>query len=112
MRKMEEWEKISNECNIVTIDNLLNDISKTALAVANHKKYKQFKPNETDIEEMIRYNIKLVWLHESIIPESLLIVMNQQEYKEYDLSYIKSNYKVLIGEDDSIKNLFEEDCPF
>ena len=56
---------------------------------------------------MIRYNIKLVWLNENVIPETLLITMNQQEYKQYDISYIKSNYKMLIGEDNSIKDLFE-----
>ena len=107
-----EWSKISNEYNIMSINELLNGIQQTASAIANHKKYKPFKPILSEIEEMIRYNIKLVYLNESIIPETLLIAMNQQDYKEYDVAYIKSNYKMLLGEDDNIKNLFEEDCPF
>ena len=102
-----EWDKIAQEYNIVSINCLLDCISQTAFAIANHSKYKAFKPSQSDIEEMIKYNIKLVYLNESIIPETLLITMNQQEYKEYDLSYIKSNYKMLIGEDNTMKNLFE-----
>lgn len=102
-----EWDKIANEYNIVSINSLLDAIPQTAFAIANYKKYKAYNPSQSDIEDMIKYNIKLVWLHESVIPEPLLISMNQQEYKEYDLNYIKSNYKTLIGEDNSIKNLFE-----
>ena len=33
-------------------------------------------------------------------------LINQQEYKIYDISYIKSNYKVLVGQDDDMLNLF------
>jgi hypothetical protein len=107
-----EWTKIANEYNIVSINCLLDAIPQTAYAIANYKKYKPYNPSADDIEEMIKYNIKLVWLHENVIPESLLIAMNQQEYKECDLNYIRSNYKILIGENNDIKNLFEEDCPF
>ena len=102
-----EWEKIAKEYNIVSIQCLLDCIPQTAFAITNHKKYKPFNPSQDEIEEMIRYNIKLVWLNENVIPETLLITMNQQEYKQYDISYIKSNYKMLIGEDNSIKDLFE-----
>ena len=102
-----EWEKLASEYNIVSINSLLDCIQQTAYAITNYAKYKPYKPIISDIEEMIKYNIKLVWLDEHVIPETLVAVMNQQEYKEYDLSYIKSNYKVLIGEDNSIKDLFE-----
>ena len=60
-----------------------------------------------DIEEMINYNIKLVWLHESVIPDTIIQFMNQQEYKICDIKYIKSNYKVMLNEDSDIQNLFE-----
>lgn len=102
-----EWAKISDKCKVLDINELLNNIRGTAVAIANHSKYKPYKPSIDNIEEMIRYNIKLVWLNEDVIPETLLITMNQQDYKEYDLSYIKSNYKMLVGEDDNIKKLFE-----
>jgi hypothetical protein len=102
-----EWEKIAKEYNIVSIQCLLDCIPQTAFAITNHNKYKPFNPSQDEIEEMIRYNIKLVWLNEKVIPETLLITMNQQEYKQYEISYIKSNYKMLIGEDNSIKDLFE-----
>lgn len=102
-----EWEKIANANGISDISTLLNSIQKTAALIANHTKYKPFKPSVSEIEEMIRYNIKLVWLNEEVIPETLLITMNAQEYKQYDISYIKSNYKMLVGEDNEMKNLFE-----
>ena len=57
---------------------------------------------------MIEYNKKLVWLHESIIPESLIQKMNEVEYKACDLSYIRNNYKVLTGENtDDVESLFD-----
>lgn len=102
-----EWEKISNEYNILNINKLIKSTDEIANLIANYNKYKPYDPNPTSIQEMIKYNIKLVWLDESVIPETLLIAMNQQEYKQYDLSYIKSNYKILVGEDNDIKNLFE-----
>lgn len=107
-----EWCKIATEYNIISIDYLLKNISETASAIANHKKYKTFRPSQTEIEEMIRYNIKLVWLNEQTIPQTLISVMNQQDYNVYDISYIKSNYKVIVGEDEYVKNLFEDECPF
>lgn len=105
-----EWSKISKEYNISSIDRLLNYIPETASAIANHKKYKNFKPSISDIEEMINYNIKLVWLNENVIPDTLVAAMNQQEYKQYDISYIKSNFKVLLdtNDEDYVKQLFNE----
>jgi hypothetical protein len=102
-----EWNKIANKYNIMSINCLLDCIPQTAQAIANHSKYKSFDPIISDIEEMIKYNIKLVWLHESVIPINLINVMNQQEYKQYDISYIRSNFKALIEDNNDIKNLFE-----
>lgn len=103
-----EWDKIAQEYNIVSINCLLDCVPQTAFAIANHKKYKPFNPPQDEIEEMIKYNIKLVWLHENVIPETLLITMNQQEYKEYDVSYIRSNFRVLLNDDNYIKDLFND----
>ena len=49
---------------------------------------------------MIDYNIKLVWLHESVIPETVIQGMNNIEYEKCDIQYIRSNYKVLCGNKD------------
>ena len=77
-------------------------------SIINHKKFKQYKLPTYNIEEQFDYNVKLVWLNEAVIPDTIIQFMNQQEYKQYDVSYIKSNYKVLTnGLEDYMKNLFE-----
>ena len=55
---------------------------------------------------MFDYNTKLVWLNENIIPDTIIQFMNQLEYKKIDISYLKSNYKVLVKGDDMIEDLF------
>jgi hypothetical protein len=61
---------------------------------------------------MINYNIKLVWLNESVIPETCLVAMNNVEYNDYNVDYIRSNYKVLCGDrkEDEIMKLFDSIC--
>jgi hypothetical protein len=60
-----------------------------------------------DILEMIDYNIKLVWLNENTIPDTIIQFMNQQEYKRINISYLRSNYKVLVKDNNSIQQIFE-----
>jgi HKD family nuclease len=57
---------------------------------------------------MLEYNIKLVWLNEEVIPDTAIQAMNQCEYKSFDVSYIRSNYKQLLKQDDYLQNLFED----
>ena len=73
-------------------------------------KMKKFSPYDiklSDVFEMLVYNTKLVWLNESMIPDTVIQQMNNCEYKRYDISNIKHNYKLLLEEDDSILNIFE-----
>lgn len=108
-----DWDKISNQHQITTIDSLLNDGLGIASNILTDKKFanlvKENFINQTvdDIAEMIDYNIKLVWLHESTIPETLIMAMNQAEYIQYDISYIRNNYRILLPEDNNIQLLFE-----
>lgn len=84
----------------------INSVSKS---IIQYKKYNQYNPVMEDVEEMINYNIKLVWLNETVIPETIIMVMNQQEYKVIDIEYIRSNFKILLDENDNfIKNIFDE----
>lgn len=101
-----DWEKIAKSYNITTIDSLLQHIHETAEAICTNSKYISYDPNVSEIEEMIRYNIKLVWLNEYSIPDTIIQLMNQQEYKTFDISYIRSNYKILTGREQSIEDLF------
>ena len=59
-----------------------------------------------DIDEMFDYNIKLVWLNEDIIPETIIMYMNQLEYNITDINYIRSNFKTLCKKNDSIEDIF------
>lgn len=103
-----EWDNIRDEFNLNNIDDFIHHKSNIVNSIVNNKKFKQYKPNTTDIGCMFDYNIQLVWLHENVIPETITMYMNQQEYKQFDINYIKSNFKVLLDDnDDMIKNIFE-----
>jgi len=103
-----EWKSISEAYNIKTIEDLEGD-KETQIIKDLVSKYsdRSSKITAENIKAMIEYNKKLVWLHESIIPESLIQKMNEAEYKYCDMSYIRNNYKVLTGENtDDIESLF------
>ena len=103
-------DKMMTELNINNIDDLIQNVKSVAKWICSQSTYKSYSPDQSKIEEMIEYNIKLVWLDEHVIPTTLITTMTQQEYKEYDISYIKSNYKILIksNEEDFMRNLFED----
>lgn len=101
-----EWSQISEKCGVVNIDSLLSNIDNISRTICEHEKYIPHTPDQKLIEEMIKYNIRLVWLNEYSIPDTIIQLMNQQEYKKFDISYIKSNYRVLVGSDNMIENLF------
>ena len=87
---------------------MINNKSSIADAVCKHKKLKSYDIKSSDVLEMIDYNIKLVWLNQTVIPETVILAMNNVEYKDYDLSYIRSNYKIICGNKDEneIINIF------
>lgn len=103
------WEGIKSELNISDFNDFRNRTNYIVSSICNHSKFMQYNPNKEHIAEMIDYNIKLVWLNEVVIPETVIESMNQQEYKEFDINYIKSNYKALVGEDEVIKQIFEHE---
>ena len=102
-----DFDTLSNELKINTIQDLLENYSKCSSYISKLPKYKEYNFEEGLVNEMLIYNTKLVWLNEDVIPEPIIQAMNQEDYKEYDISYIRSNFKVLVGEDDAIKNIFE-----
>ena len=103
-----DWDKIASKLNIITIQDFLKHKENVAKAIVDMKKLQPYNIDIQDVIEMIEYNIKLVWLNEKVIPDTAVQAMNQIEYKPYDLSYIKNNYKILYEEDDNdIQKLFE-----
>lgn len=103
-----DWESIKKDlCDICDVNTFLKNRKSIANYIINHKKFTQYNPSITNLEEMIDYNTKLVWLNENSIPDTIIQFMNQQEYKTINVSYLRSNYKVLVKENDMIKSLFE-----
>lgn len=103
-----DWDGVSKNLNINTIQDMIRDRDKIACEVCNHKKLTPYGIKKEDVLEMIDYNIKLVWLNESVIPETAILAMNNVEYTDYDLSYIRDNYKIICGnkDEDEIMNIF------
>lgn len=105
-----DWTTINEECdNISSMEKFMENVDNIAKHISNYKKFKSYSPVYENIKEMIRYNIKLVWLNEKVIPETIIMVMNQQEYKLYDIPYIRSNFRILLDDNDvDIKKIFED----
>lgn len=60
-----------------------------------------------DAEEQLEYNMKLVWLDSSQVPESVSMGIDAVEYRVCDTESIILNYKLLTGEDNTaVEELF------
>lgn len=103
-----DWKEIKDKLNISDINDIKNNIDLIATSIYNINKNYQSRTIK-DIAEMIAFNIKMVFLDKSVMPEKILEKMHQQQYKLFDIKYIKTNYKVLCPEENEseIINLFE-----
>lgn len=104
-----DWEKIRKDLNIDTLKTFLSNIDRIIDSLITLKKFLPYNLDKSLVKEMIDYNIKLVWLHESVIPETVIQGMNNIEYEKCDIQYIRSNYKVLCGNKDEsdIMSIFD-----
>ena len=104
-----DWKKISDKYNINTIQDLINHIDDVSESITHIKKFKDVPID--DVQELIRYNIQLVWLDKSTIPQEIQDRMRSVEYKTIDIEYFKGSYKTLLGnnepETQEIMNIFE-----
>ena len=99
------WNEIKEELQIDTIEDFLKYKSLIADFIVQTKKFTEC--DSADILEMIDYNIKLVWLNEAVIPETIIMYMNQLEYNQVDTNYIRSNYKMLSKKNTEIEDIFD-----
>lgn len=110
-RKISEKEctKLLSSLDITNIKQLTNkkDIIIDTLA----GKYAELNLDKIELSNRFDYNEKLVWLDETVIPESIQAKMCEQEYKLYDLSYIRNNAAVLTRQDSNIEDIFNN-IPF
>lgn len=104
-----DWSKFSKILKISTVDDLINHKKDIATYISKYSKYIHSGNNEiNDIVEMINYNINLVWLHENIIPSTIVENMNQVSYNICDMNYLRKNFRTLMNDNiDDIKNIFE-----
>lgn len=99
------WNEIKSNLNITTLKEFFNNKSEIINQILSIKKFNDC--NYNDLSEMFDYNIKLVWLNENIIPETIVLYMNQLDYSIVDSEYIKNNFKVLCSHEDNIEDIFE-----
>lgn len=108
-----DWDRVSKGADYRDIYKFINSHSIVLDNIFEDNKYtKLINTAVLDVDrhvldKLLDYNTKLVWLHESVIPDTIIQFMNQQEYNLYDIAYIKSNYKVLAPPRDDIRDLFE-----
>lgn len=104
-----DWLKIKEDLNINSMSDFLNKKDLIINQLVSIKKFIPYNLDKSLVREMMEYNIKLVWLNENIIPETVIQGMNNTEYNICDVNYIRSNYRSLSGEqeDNDIMNIFE-----
>lgn len=99
------WNKIKTELSINNINDFLSNKQNIINNIINIKKFNQCSFEE--LSEMFDYNIKLVWLNENVIPETIIMYMNQLEYNLIDVNEIKSNFKLMCQQDSEIEDIFD-----
>jgi len=102
-----DFEKLTTNLNIKTINDIINHQDEIANYIINMKKFADADLTITKIKEMIEYNVKLVWLNEAVIPETITTIMNTQEYRVVNMDYIRGSYKTLLEQDNDIEEIFE-----
>lgn len=106
------WNDIKTDLGITTLDDFFRCKDSIINSLLNIKKFSCC--DRVNISEMFDYNIKLVWLNEEVIPETIIMYMNQLEYSVADINYIKSNYKTMCKKNTTVEDIFDsiEDVPF
>jgi 5'-3' exonuclease len=99
------WNEIKQGLNINSLSDFFNYKNRIISAITGLKKF--VNCDTADISEMFDYNIKLVWLNETISHETIIMYMNQLEYNITDISYIRSNFRTMCRKDNSIEAIFE-----
>ena len=103
-----DCEKVLNELGITTVQEYIDKREEVVEWFANKSKYKASGLSKEQILERIQYNIRMVWLNSKAMPKKILETMDKVTYNNFDISYIKSNYRCLVPEDTSeIERLFD-----
>ena len=76
--------------------------------ILSNKKFKDHHFDPEDIREMLKYNTKLVWLNENIIPQTVITKMASAEYKVFNVKDIRLNYRILTPSKIDIESIFND----
>ena len=99
------WNEIKSNLNINCLEEFFESKYDIIDEILSIKKFANC--NSDDLAEMFDYNVKLVWLNESVIPETIVMYMNQLDYNVADISYIKSNFRTMCKRNTTIEDIFE-----
>lgn len=102
-----DYQKIIAELDLVTIEDLKNNYQNIANWIVSQEKFVPYGFNKKDIIEMLEYNLSLVWLHETVMPDTVTNAMVQVEYNQAPINDFKSNYKILLEQKSDIGDIFE-----
>lgn len=103
-----DCKKLLEDTNITSIKEFMVKPDTIVTTILHNKKFQNVGVRYEDIAIMIDYNLKLVWLNESTIPDTVTTAMVQFEYKQADMADFRSNYKLLLGTNKSIEQAFNE----
>lgn len=109
------WQKTRNSLNINSLQDFFDKKTDITESILSNNKFKGCGISRSQLDDMFDYNIKLVWLNESVYPEDILDKMNESEYKTADMNYIRNNYRTLVKNKpvSDIESIFNEcEIPF
>lgn len=111
------WLNTKNKLNIDTLQKFWDRKDDIINFIISSKKYSGYNINTEHVSELFEYNKKLVWLDESVVPEDIKSKLDDIEYKECNLPYIRGNYKTLVLNNiedikqEDVESIFESSIP-
>lgn len=102
-----DYTKLIEMFHVNNVPDFIEASDDIAKYIAETSKFEQYGADPDLIKEMIDYNLKLVWLNESILPETVTKAMVSTEYKVFNTKDLHNNYKLLLNTNSDMANLFD-----
>ena len=101
-----DYEKLITEVKVDSMPKFLKNDDSVIEGILSNKKFKDHHFDPEDVREMLKYNTKLVWLNENIIPQTVITKMASAEYKTFNVKDIRLNYRILTPSKIDIESIF------
>jgi hypothetical protein len=97
---IKEWTEIKTSLNIKNLKEFFNMRDEILNKLVKVKRFSKYEFNFEQLQRIFDYNKQLVYLNKSSYPADLLTIMNEStnDYKIFDMSLIKNNYKLLSSD--------------